>query len=149
MGSDDQVVSVDRQVAHGGMGKIQLQRLPVIAIVEGYVNGSLAPGEKQAFANGIFAHHVGCGVSRQTFIDFLPGFAKVAGAVNVRVQVIETERIDGRVSGAGGVVASFDYGNFAPGGQLGRGDVLPGLPCVAGDVDQAIISAGPNCILLL
>ena len=55
---DDQIVVVDSQVAHRGMRQIELQRLPVLAVVVGDPHGFLGGGEKQPPAAGVLAHGV-------------------------------------------------------------------------------------------
>ena len=46
---DEQVVTMNGDVADGSNRQIQLQRLPVIAIVEGNIDAQLRPGKKQPF----------------------------------------------------------------------------------------------------
>ncbi len=58
MGGNDQVVVVNPQIAHRSMRQIQLQRLPVIAVVERRPNAIFAAGEEQSLAYRIFAHGV-------------------------------------------------------------------------------------------
>ena len=83
---DDKVIAMNRQVAHGGMRKIQLQRLPVVAVVKRNVYRSFAAGEKQAFARGIFTHDVDRCVVRQASRDFRPVLTVVARPVDMRMQ---------------------------------------------------------------
>ena len=51
MGADYHVVIVNHEIADGSGGQIQLQRLPVIAIVEGDEHGAFGSGEEQALAD--------------------------------------------------------------------------------------------------
>ena len=45
MRRDDQIVFVNREIAHRGCRQIELQRLPMIAIIEGNEDGALGAGE--------------------------------------------------------------------------------------------------------
>jgi hypothetical protein len=55
---DDQVVAVDHQVAHRDRRQIQLQGLPVVAIVEGNRDTELGCRVEQSLARRIFANVV-------------------------------------------------------------------------------------------
>src|SRR5258708_38910867 len=109
---------MDGQIAHGGMRQVQLQGLPGIAIVERNVDGSFRAGKKQTLARGIFTNGVDRGVVSNPGDDFLPVSAEIACAVDVRLQVVEAESIDGGVSCSGVEVRSFQNGNLSPGSQL-------------------------------
>ena len=123
------------EIAHGRVRQIELQRLPIVSIVEGNVNGAFRAGEEQTFANRIFAHHVAGAAIGNIFCDFRPRFAEIARAVNVRAQIVEPERIDRGVRRARLEVRSFDDRNFAPRLQLRRRHVLPRFSAVARDVN--------------
>ena len=58
MRSDDNVITVDDQIANRSRRKVLLQRLPVIAVIELDVHGPLRSREEHAFALGIFTHCV-------------------------------------------------------------------------------------------
>ena len=73
------------------MRKIQLQRLPVIAVVERNPYGIFRTREEQAFAHRIFANGVHRAEVWQTVIDELPTLAAIVGAVNICVGVIDSE----------------------------------------------------------
>ena len=126
---------MNREIAHRRMRQIQLQRLPIVSIVEGSVDGAFRAGVEQTFSHRIFAHHVACAAIRNAFCNFRPRFSEIACAVNVRAQIVEPERIDRRVRRARIEVRSFDDGNFAPRLQLRRRDVLPGFSAVTRDVN--------------
>src|SRR6202790_810897 len=142
--ADDEIVAVDREVAHRRMRQIELHRLPVVAIIEGDVHGGFRAGKEQTLVRWIFANYVAGRVVGNAFGGFLPRLPKIAGAVDVWMQVVQTEAVYGGVRGAGDEVRRFDDGNFAPGLELRRRDVLPSLAGVAGDVDEPVIGAGPN-----
>src|ERR1700681_2493793 len=93
---------------------------------------------------GIFAHYVDGRVVGESLGNLRPGLAEVTRAKNVGMQIIQAKSIDGRVRGAGAEVSGFDDGNFAPGSELLRRDVLPGFSRVARDVDQAVVGARPD-----
>ena len=53
---NDQVVAVDREIPNSGDRQIQLQGLPMIAIVKGYVDAEFGSGEQEALGLRVFAH---------------------------------------------------------------------------------------------
>ena len=110
---DDQIVVVDHQVADRRGRHVQPQRLPIVAIVERNINGPLRSGEEQALAHRIFAHRVDRPI-RQAADDLLPGFAAVVRAVDVRLQIVEAEAVDGGVDGLVVEVRRVKLRDFAP-----------------------------------
>src|ERR1019366_10660434 len=72
--------------------------------------------------------------------------AAIVGAEDVRAQVVDAQRVDGGVGGEGVEVAGVENGDLHPGSDGGRGDVFPVEAAIGGDVDQAIVGAGPDAI---
>ena len=48
---DDEIVAVNGQIAHRGDRQVELQRLPVVAVVERNVNAEFGAGEEQALVS--------------------------------------------------------------------------------------------------
>jgi len=132
---NNQVVAVNREIAHRGVRQIQLQRLPGISIVEGNIDRCLGAGKKEPLAGGIFTHGVDGSIRGQPGDNLLPVGAEVARAVDVRIQVVEAKSIDGSVGRARVKVRSFQDGYLAPGCELRWRDIFPALSCVASDVN--------------
>src|SRR5260370_29643834 len=99
--ADDQIIAMNGEVAHGGVGQVELQRLPVIAVIEGNKYRALRTRKKQPFALGILAHRVAGSASRNPNSNFGPGFAEVASPVNVRAQIVQAKAVDRGVRGSG------------------------------------------------
>ncbi len=97
VGRDRKVVVLHDQVADRGRGKVQTERLPVVAIVVGEVDAAFRAGKEQPAALRVFPHHVDVLVPRDAVGDFLPGLAVVACPVNVRAQIVEPDRVYRRV----------------------------------------------------
>ena len=55
---DDEVAVADGDVAHGAVRQVQLERLPVLAVVEGDEDAGLGARVEQSAALGILAHDV-------------------------------------------------------------------------------------------
>ena len=53
---NDQIFAVNREIANRCDRKIQLQRLPVVAVIEGNVNSELGSGKEQPLLLSIFAN---------------------------------------------------------------------------------------------
>ena len=79
------------EIPHRGRGQVELQRRPVIAVVERDPHTRLGAGKEQPFANGIFAHRVDGRVVRQAGGDQLPSLTAIVRAVDVRLQVVDAE----------------------------------------------------------
>src|ERR1700733_2064077 len=79
------------------MREIELQGLPVVAVVERNPNAIFCAGKQKAFADGIFAHSVDGSVIGQAVRDRLPSFSAVMRAINVRMQIVDAETADGSV----------------------------------------------------
>src|ERR1700676_2999082 len=135
MRPDNEIVAMDHEVAHRGVGQVELQRLPVVAIVERNEYRALRTCEEQTFALGIFAHHIARAARRNALRDFRPRLAEVARPINMRTQVVKAKAVDGNVSGSGIEMRSLDDRDLAPGLELGRRNVLPGLSRILRDVN--------------
>ena len=55
MRGNDQVVAVNCEIANGSDRQIELQGLPVVTIVERYVNPEFGSGKEQPFLFRVFA----------------------------------------------------------------------------------------------
>ena len=62
---EDQVLIMDDEIAHGSVRQIKLQRLPVLAVVEGDPDRPLGACEKQAMPHRILAHRIDGSILRQ------------------------------------------------------------------------------------
>src|SRR5260370_23583780 len=56
--ADDEIVAMNWEVAHGGVGQVELQGVAVVAFIERNKNRAFRTGKKQPFAPGVFAHRV-------------------------------------------------------------------------------------------
>src|SRR5271165_3742461 len=140
---------MNREVAHGSVWEVELERLPRIAVVERNVHGSFRAGVEQALAPGIFANDIGRRVVGDTAGDLDPSRAEIARAVEVRVEIVEAKTIDRRIGGAGSEVRGFNDGDFAPGLKLGRRDILPVFPAIACELYLAVVGTGPDGVHFL
>ena len=64
----DQIVVMNPEVAHRSVRQIELEGLPVVAIVKRDPHAGFGAGEQQTFANGVFAYGVdgaNCRASRR------------------------------------------------------------------------------------
>ena len=114
MGRDYQIVAMNDKIAHRSHGEIELERLPLFAIVERNEYADLGAGEKQALAFRIFANGVDDSASRQAVDDFIPGLATIVRAQDVRLQVVKADAVDGRVGRGGVKPRGLDERNLAP-----------------------------------
>ena len=111
--ADHEVVVVNHQIANRSGGHVEPQRLPVVAIVEADEDGEFGAGEEQALAHGIFADGVD-GRIGQAADDLLPGVAAIVRAIDVRLQVVEADAVDGGVDGVVVEVRGVELRDLAP-----------------------------------
>ena len=146
VGSGDEVVVLDLQIADGACGHVEAEGLPVIAVVEGDVDLGFASGVEEAFAFGVFADgRGGCSVG-DAVVNLLPGLAAVMGAEEVRTHVVEAQGVDGGVVGELVEVARVHVEDLPEGLQLGRGDVGPVGPGIGGGPDEAVVGSCPDTV---
>ena len=120
------------EIADRGRRHVQPQRLPVIAVVERHVDLRLRAGEQQTFALGILAHHADRRAARDAIDDLRPRLAAIMRAVDVRVHVVEAQRVDRRVRGQRVEPAGIDDEHLHERRQLRRRDVRPVQAAVGG-----------------
>src|SRR5215813_9706546 len=118
----------------------------MLAIVERDMHRAFSAGKQQPTTSRIFAHNVGIFVLWNPVRDFRPGSATVTCAINVRAQVIQSQRVDGRIGGLLIKVARFNNRYFVEWLELRRGDVFPVSASVSGYMNQTVIGAGPDQI---
>src|SRR5262249_35872521 len=126
--------------------QVEAERLPVVAVVEGDVDGALGSGEEQTLALGIFTDGVDVLVVWNAGDDFGPGLAAVAGAKNVRTQIVEAKRINRRVGCIRVGVAGFEDRDLLPRGQRRRSDIVPVRAAVGGEPDESVVGSGPDAV---
>ncbi len=144
MGAQDEIVVFDDQIAHGCDRHVQAQRLPVVPVVYREVHGPLGAGKEQPLPLRILLHRVDGLTRRDAGDDLRPRLPAVARPVDVRVQVVEAERVDRRVRPQRVGVRRVHDGHFCPRRQLRRRHVLPRLAGVTRDLDQPVVGAGPD-----
>ena len=145
-----QVMPLDPQVAHRRGRQVELQRLPVITVVEGDVHAVLRAGEEQAPAHGIGADD-SCDaprrvIHRQAVRDARPRLAEVARAVEEGRMKSQAHVLDGRVGRAGHVRRGFERDDVGATRirHLRDADVGPRLSFVARQVDESVGRAHPD-----
>ena len=132
-------------------GQVQLEGLPVRAVVERDVHAELGAGVEQAGAIGIFAHDARRLIGRDAVLavgQLRPGLAEIVGAIDVRREIAQQESIDRHVRGPRSVRARLDVLHAAARRQVLRRHVGPRLAVVARHVDQAVVRSGPDQALL-
>jgi len=80
--------------------------------------------------------------------DELPGLASIAGAVDIGGEVVHLVAIDGEVGDVGIVGRGFDHADERPVAHVRRRDLGPGDAAVGRDVDESVIGADPDQVLL-
>jgi hypothetical protein len=76
-GRRNKVIAVNNQVPNRSRWQIELQGLPMVAIIEGNVDAGFGASVQEAFANGVCANHPDYSVARESGDDKLPGVATV------------------------------------------------------------------------
>ena len=103
-----QIVIFNNHVTHGACSHVQAERLPVIAIIKGNIDSALCCGKEHSTAHRIFTHGIHIFIGGNPVDDFCPGLAGIVRAQNVWTQIVQAERVDGRVRGLYVKVAGFN-----------------------------------------
>src|SRR5258708_23685799 len=125
MEGDNEIMVMKPQVAHGSVGQIELESLPVVTVIEGDPNAFLGAGEQKALADGVFAHGVNGSVVWEASGDESPSLSTIARAINVRAQIIDAKAAHRSVGGLVIKVRGDDLRHLAPRGQFGRRHIFP------------------------
>ena len=118
--------------------------MPVVPIVEGDVKPALRAGDKQPAPQWIFLDDVHVHAGRKTSRDLLPGLPHVAGAIDVRLEVLELMTIYARVRRVWIEVRSLDHRYSAPGRDCARRHVLPALAVIQRELNESVVRADPD-----
>src|ERR1700730_3103924 len=100
MRCDQQIIVMNDHVVEWCSRKIQLQSLPVRAIVKRNKNAGLRSGVEHALTLGIFAYSVQVRAVRQSIGEQRPGLSEIGRLENIRFEIIQLMRIDSGVSRA-------------------------------------------------
>jgi hypothetical protein len=106
--ADDQIVLMNREVAHRRHRQIELKRLPCSAVVERHEDTTLRAGEEQPLSLRIFLDDVDVHAGGQAGRDLLPRLAEVARAIDVRLEVLQLMPVDARIRDIRIEVRRFD-----------------------------------------
>ena len=138
---------VDLEIGDGRRRQILLQRLPVLALIEGHKRPFERARIEQAFLLGILAHDVHRLVGRDavgTVGQERPALTVVVRHEQVRLEVVQVHPVDGDVGRPLSVRRILDRVHAAAGRQTGRRHVLPRLAVVARHPDRAVVGTGPE-----
>ena len=125
MRPDDEIIAVDLEVAHRRDGEVELQRLPIVTVIQRHERSALGAGEEETATNRILLHGVHVDAGRQSARDLLPCLAEITSAINVGVEVLQLMAVDARVSCPRIEVRRFDRRHTAPHSDCRRRHILP------------------------
>src|SRR3984957_1005985 len=144
----DEVVVLDDEVVHRGGRQIELQRLPVGAIVRRVEDAQFGARIQQSLANRVFAYRVHVGAVRYAGSNTRPRLAEIVSPVDQWLQIVELVAIDGGVGRTRIVRRRIDQTHHAPRRHVLWSDVLPCLAIIPSQMNEAIIGTGPQQSLL-
>src|ERR1041385_2275454 len=138
--------------------QIQLQRLPVVTIIERHINSRLRAGKEQPLLFGIFSNHVylcaGALIGWETVDDAHPGLATIVRAIEL-VLLCALRNSSAKadvgedVGGIDIVVSSFNSHEARTRRKIGEvRDVVPCLAAVHRVIDLSVAAARPHDTLL-
>ena len=145
----DQVTVAHGEVVHGHHRQVELEPLPVEAIVGREPDAALRAGVQHPRLLVILtddARELGwCDAG----VDARPRAAEVRGLPEIRSHVVELVPVGGNVRRARREVAGLDARHAAVDRHVRRGDLLPARAIVAREVHQPVVGTGPQHSLLL
>src|SRR5580700_8150700 len=130
------------------MRQVQLQRLPVITVIERNPHRSFSSSKEQALADGILANCIDRRI-RQAVCDQLPGLATIVRSVDVGSEVVDPKAADRGIGRVLVKMRSLNLGYLAPRCQLWRRDIAPILPAIMRDPDPSVVCPCPEGIYIV
>ena len=121
-----------------------MQPLPIFPVVEAHENPGFRADKKQSGAGRVCTDHTADFSLRIVTVDARPAFATIGGLVEQGSVVVELVARGGEVHGLRIVRGGFDAINQRPLRQIRRRDRLPVCSAIAGDMDESIVTSGPE-----
>ena len=143
-GGDDDVLAENLDIGNGGYRQVELEGLPVGAVVETDKQPVLGARVEDALPFGILAYHAHGVVGWKAAGDQGPAVAVVFGLVEIGLPVAELVAQRGDVGLAVAMGRGLDAVDAAAGRQVGGRDVAPVLAAVARDMDGPVVGAHPE-----
>ena len=144
VGTHTGAVVLHLDVPDGNRRHVQAQGMPVVTVVEGHPDLGFRGGIQEPRLSRVFPDGVGHGTGGYAVVDLRPCLAAVVGAPEVGVHVVDAHGVGGGVGGALVEMPGFDVEDPRPGRDLRRGHVGPVRAAVRGDLDVAVVGAGPE-----
>ena len=144
LGRRRQVPVTDGEVGDRDDRQVQLQPPPVRAVVGRVPHASLRAGIKQARPFRIGPDHAGELVFRNAADDGFPAPAVVGGLEQVRLEIVQLVSRGGQVQPARFEGVRLDRVDLGVARQAAWRHVGPCGPAVTGQVQQAVVGAGPD-----
>ena len=147
VGRDHEVGAVHIDVSDGGARQVRLQRLPMVAIVERYVDAMLGARIQQSPAHRILPHHVHRlhrPAIGEAIRDQCPGRATIARAIDIRAWIIDPVPVDGEIGDPHVVVGWLHDSDLRPGFHSLRRDVLPVRTAIGALPDKPVVGSRPQ-----
>src|SRR4051794_32974866 len=118
----------------------------MIAVVEGYVHATLGGRIEKSLSHRIFTNRTGRSRIVQTSVDFGPCCTAVVRPPEMRMHIVETERVDGGVHRLRVETARIHVEDFHPWLECRGRYVFPGHSAVCCGFDNAIVGANPEAV---
>ncbi len=137
------------EVMHGHHGQVQLQALPMSAVVIRHHDAALGAGIEQTRQGRIAPDDVQIRIRRQPLGNGRPALAIVLGAECVRLEIIEPMAVGGNIGDTGILGIGLDH---LHGGKIGHalgGHIGPVGSAIPRQVHQPVIAAYPDQIFSL
>ncbi len=144
VGAQAGAVVLHLNVAHRDRGHVQPQRLPIGAVIKRDPDLCVCRGIEEPAYAAIFPDRVGDGVGRDAGVDLGPRPAAVVRAPEMRMHVVDAQRVRGGIGGQRIEVARLDVEDAGPRLNRGRGHVFPRRPAIQRHLDVAVVGARPQ-----
>ena len=149
MRAGDEVVVFDLEIADRRGGHVQAQRLPVVAVVERHVDVRFGAREEQPLLLDVFPDGAERRAGGDAVHDLRPRRAAVVRAEEMRVLVVDAQRVDRRVGRERIEAPGLHHEDLPVGADLFRRHVLPVQSSVPRHRDDAVVGAHPDGIDVL
>src|SRR5258708_27164990 len=144
MGRNYKVIIFDHQIVNRCSRKVELERSPRRAIVEGDVDTPFCSRIKHSALFRVYTNSANETTVGNSIRQFAPRLSIVAGLIDVGAKIVVLVAIDRNVSRARIQRRSINLADTAPLRHVLRRHVCPVLTFITRNLDEPVISANPD-----
>ena len=143
MRGNHQIIVLYHQVVNRADRQIELQGLPMVAIIERDIDPQFRSGKQQPFADRVFADHPDIRSLGNAIGNLVPAFSVVVGAIDCRGNIVEAMAVNCGIRRSSFEMAGFKDADLAPLREACGRYIVPVFAVILGDLNQARVRPDP------